>query len=60
MQPLITNNQFNTSKISYFYKTSGVTTLTRQKMTVEAPTRPRYNLADLMAEMPDGLPRAEG
>jgi antitoxin ChpS len=29
-------------------------------MTVEAPTRPRYKLADLMAEMPEGLPRAEG
>jgi antitoxin ChpS len=31
-----------------------------KKMTVEAPTRPRYKLADLMAEMPEGLPRAEG
>lgn len=30
------------------------------KMTVEAPTRPRYRLADLMAEMPQGLPRVEG
>ncbi|SDK14156.1 antitoxin ChpS [Methylophilus rhizosphaerae] len=30
------------------------------KMTVEAPTRPRYSLADLMAEMPEGLPRVEG
>ncbi|HOY02362.1 AbrB/MazE/SpoVT family DNA-binding domain-containing protein [Zoogloea sp.] len=30
------------------------------KMTVEAPTRPRYKLADLMAEMPEGLPRVEG
>ena len=30
------------------------------KMTVEAPTRPRYKLADLMAEMPQGLPRVEG
>ena len=29
-------------------------------MTVEAPTRPRYKLADLLAEMPDGLPRVEG
>lgn len=29
-------------------------------MTVEAPTRPRYKLADLMAEMPEGLPRIEG
>ena len=31
-----------------------------EKMTVEAPTRPRYKLADLMAEMPQGLPRVEG
>lgn len=31
-----------------------------QKMTVEVPTRPRYKLADLMAEMPEGLPRVEG
>lgn len=31
-----------------------------KKMTVEAPIRPRYRLADLMAEMPEGLPRAEG
>ncbi len=30
------------------------------KMTVEAPTRPRYKLADLMAEMPEGLPRVKG
>lgn len=30
------------------------------KMTVEAPTRPRYKLSDLLAEMPDGLPRIEG
>ena len=30
------------------------------KMTVEAPARPRYKLADLMAEMPEGLPRVEG
>ncbi|MEN9373050.1 MAG: hypothetical protein RIR79_602 [Pseudomonadota bacterium] len=32
-------------------------------MTVEAPNKPskkRYQLADLMAEMPDGLPRVEG
>lgn len=34
--------------------------LVGKKMTVEAPTRPRYKLADLMAEMPQGLPRAEG
>ncbi|HNS58187.1 MULTISPECIES: AbrB/MazE/SpoVT family DNA-binding domain-containing protein [Nitrosomonas] len=31
-----------------------------KKMTVEAPARPRYKLADLMAEMPKGLPRVEG
>ncbi|MDI3260287.1 MAG: AbrB/MazE/SpoVT family DNA-binding domain-containing protein [Sinobacteraceae bacterium] len=31
-----------------------------KKMTVEAPSRPRYRLADLLAEMPDGLPRVEG
>ncbi len=31
-----------------------------KKMTVEAPARPRYKLADLMAEMPEGLPRVEG
>lgn len=31
-----------------------------KRMTVEAPTRPHYKLADLLAEMPDGLPRAEG
>ncbi|MFT0851837.1 AbrB/MazE/SpoVT family DNA-binding domain-containing protein [Achromobacter sp. F4_2707] len=31
-----------------------------KKMTVEAPARPRYKLTDLMAEMPEGLPRAEG
>lgn len=30
------------------------------KMTVEAPMRPRYKLADLMAEMPEGLPQIEG
>ncbi len=30
------------------------------RMTVEAPRRPHYRLADLMAEMPDGLPRVEG
>ena len=34
--------------------------LVGKKMTVEAPRRPRYKLADLMAEMPDGLPRTEG
>lgn len=31
-----------------------------RKMTVTAPTRPKYKLADLMAEMPDGLPRVAG
>jgi len=31
-----------------------------KKMTVEASTRPHYKLADLMAEMPAGLPRVEG
>ena len=31
-----------------------------RKMTVEAPTRPRYKLMDLMAEMPEGLPHVEG
>lgn len=31
-----------------------------RKMTVEAPIRPRYKLAELMAEMPEGLPRVEG
>lgn len=31
-----------------------------KKMSIEAPSRPRYKLADLMAEMPEGLPRAEG
>lgn len=31
-----------------------------KKMTVEAPVRPRYKLTDLMAEMSEGLPRAEG
>jgi antitoxin ChpS len=30
-----------------------------KKMTVEAPKRPRYKLADLMAEMPKGLPRID-
>ncbi|MBK5965504.1 AbrB/MazE/SpoVT family DNA-binding domain-containing protein [Thiocystis minor] len=29
-------------------------------MTIEAPARPRYKLADLIAEMPDGLPRVVG
>lgn len=31
-----------------------------KRMTIEAPTRPRYKLAELMAEMPEGLPRVEG
>lgn len=31
-----------------------------KKMTVEAPTRRRYKLADLMNEMPEGLPKVEG
>lgn len=30
------------------------------RMTVEAPRRPHYRLAELLAEMPDGLPRVEG
>lgn len=31
-----------------------------KKMLVEVPKRPRYRLADLMAEMPEGLPCVEG
>lgn len=31
-----------------------------KKMTVEVPSRPRYKLADLMAEMSEGFPRVEG
>jgi antitoxin ChpS len=34
--------------------------LTGKTMTVEATSKPRYKLADLMAEMPDGLPRIDG
>ena len=34
--------------------------LNGKKMTVEAPVRPRYRLADLMAEMSEGMPRVEG
>jgi antitoxin ChpS len=34
--------------------------LSGKKMTVEAPTRPRYKLAELIAEMPQGFPRVEG
>ena len=29
-------------------------------MTIEVPTRPRYKLTDLLAHMPEGLPRVEG
>lgn len=29
-------------------------------MTVEAPTKPRFRLSELMAEMPEGLPMVEG
>lgn len=32
----------------------------RKTMTVAAQTRPSYKLVDLMAEMPEGLPRADG
>ena len=31
-----------------------------ETLTIQATRRPRYKLADLMAEMPEGLPRAEG
>lgn len=31
-----------------------------KKMIVEVPTRPQYKLEDLLAEMPDVLPRVEG
>lgn len=31
-----------------------------KKMTIEAPSRPRYKLSELMAEMPDGLPLVDG
>ena len=34
--------------------------LTGKTMTVYARAKPSYRLADLMAEMPDGLPRVEG
>lgn len=34
--------------------------LSGKKMIIEAPSRPRYQLSDLMAEMPDGLPMVEG
>lgn len=29
-------------------------------MIVEVPRRPRYSLVELLAEMPDGLPRIDG
>lgn len=29
-------------------------------MTVQAPPRARYKLSELLAEMPEGLPRADG
>lgn len=31
-----------------------------KRMSVSVPRRPRYRAADLMAEMPEGLPRTEG
>ena len=31
-----------------------------KKMTVETPVRAHYKLAELMAEMPEGLPRVDG
>lgn len=31
-----------------------------KQLIVEAPTRPRYKLEDLLAEMPDGFPRLQG
>lgn len=34
--------------------------LAGKTMTVEATPKRRYKLADLMAEMPDGLPRVAG
>jgi antitoxin ChpS len=34
--------------------------LAGHRMSVEAPHRPRYKLADLMAEMQEGLPLIEG
>ena len=30
------------------------------RMTIEVPSRPRAQLAALMAEMPEGFPRADG
>lgn len=34
--------------------------LSGKTMTVEAPAKLRYKLADLLAEMPEGLPQVEG
>lgn len=34
--------------------------LAGKKMTVEVPSRPSYRVADLVAEMPEGLPRVQG
>lgn len=34
--------------------------MTGRTLRVEAPARPRYKLADLLAEMPEGMPRVEG
>lgn len=34
--------------------------ITGKRMTIKATPRPRYRLADLMAEMPNGFPRVEG
>ncbi len=34
--------------------------LSGKKLLVEAPSRPRYKLTELMSEMPTGLPMAEG
>ena len=34
--------------------------LSGKKMVIEAPNKPRYKLAELMSEMPTGLPRIEG
>jgi len=34
--------------------------LAGKKMTIKVASRPRYKVADLMAEMPEGLPRVEG
>ncbi|WP_432258040.1 AbrB/MazE/SpoVT family DNA-binding domain-containing protein [Cupriavidus sp. TMH.W2] len=31
-----------------------------KEMTVEARSRPRHKLTDLIAEMPNGLPRVQG